>query len=170
MFNIKNLIYKPYSLVKHNIYISTKFLRKDLNKNNITSYVNSKNLNSITKYLVVVDTKNFKTIIFTGSKNKWKLINNYSCTIGKPATPTPKGSFTVGIKGLSFGENHGYKCRYYTQIKGNYLFHSIIYNLNGSVRDGRLGMALSDGCVRLSLNNAKWIWANIPKGTRIYIF
>ena len=44
----------------------------------------------------------------------------------------------------------GYKCWYYTQFKGNYLFHSIIYNLDGSIRDGRLGMKLSDGCIRLA--------------------
>ena len=56
----------------------------------------------------------------------------------------------IGIKGLYFGVEKGYKCWYYTQFKGNYLFHSIIYNLDGSIRDGRLGMKLSDGCIRLA--------------------
>ena len=168
--NIKSILYKPYSLIKHNIYITTKLYRKDSNQKNILNYINSKNLVSTTYYLIAVDTKNFRTYIFTGSKNNWKLVKNYVCSIGKPSTPTPKVNFTVGIKGLSFGERHGYKCRYYTQFKGNYLFHSIIYNLNGSVRDGRLGMALSDGCVRLSLENAKWIYENIPKGTLVNIF
>lgn len=134
-----------------------------------TKYVNSGNFSSNTKYFIFVDLKNFKVNIFTGYKNNWKLLHSYLCTIGKKSTPTPKGTFSVGIKGLYFGVERGYKCWYYTQFKGNYLFHSIIYNLDGSVRDGRLGMALSDGCVRLEKVNAKWIYDNIPEGTKVFI-
>lgn len=135
----------------------------------ITNLVNRNNFSSNTYYFIYVDTNNFKTNIFEGSKNNWKLINSYLCTIGKPSTPTIKGDFKLGIKGLYFGVNRGYKCWYYSQIKGNYLFHSVIYNLDGTIRDGRLGMALSDGCVRLAIENAKWIWDNIPTNTAIHI-
>ena len=131
--------------------------------------INSKNISSTTNYLIWVDLINFKVNIFEGSTNKWSLVHSYLCTIGKPSTPTPKGNFTIGIKGLYFGVNKGYKCWYYTQFKGNYLFHSIIYNLDGSVRDGRLGMRLSDGCIRLAKVNAKWIYDNIPRGTKVVI-
>nr|WP_195262982.1 L,D-transpeptidase [Clostridium sp. 1001275B_160808_H3] len=133
------------------------------------AFVNSGSFSSPTKYFIWVDTKKFKVNIFQGSTNKWNLIHSYICTIGKKATPTPKGTFSIGIKGLYFGVEKGYKCWYYTQFKGNYSFHSIIYNLDGSVRDGRLGMALSDGCVRLAKENAKWIYDNIPEGTKVYI-
>lgn len=133
------------------------------------NYVNSSGFSSATNYLIWVDLKSFKVNIFNGSKNNWNLIHSYLCTIGKKATPTPPGSYTIGIKGLYFGVNKGYKCWYYTQFKGNYLFHSIIYNLDGSIKDGRLGMALSDGCVRLAKVNAKWIWDNIPSGTKVII-
>ncbi|AWK52482.1 hypothetical protein DIC82_16380 [Clostridium beijerinckii] len=137
--------------------------------NNATNYVNSNNFSSETNYFIWVNLKNFEVNIFNGSTNKWTLIHKYLCTIGKPATPTPKGTYTIGIKGLYFGVNKGYKCWYYTQFKGNYLFHSIIYNLDGSIRDGRLGMALSDGCIRLTKANAKWIWDNIPSRTKVVI-
>ncbi|SFA96169.1 L,D-transpeptidase catalytic domain [Clostridium frigidicarnis] len=80
-----------------------------------------------------------------------------------------KGTHVIGIKGLYFGVNKGYKCFYYTQFKGNYLFHSILYNLDGSIRDGRLGMSISDGCIRLAKENAKWIYDNIPIETKVYI-
>lgn len=136
---------------------------------NSSDYVNSNNIISGTDYLILVSLKNFKVNIYKGSTNKWNLIHSYICTVGKPSTPTPKGSYTVGIKGLYFGVEKGYKCWYYTQFKGNYLFHSIIYNLDGSVRDGRLGMRLSDGCIRLAKENAKWIYDNIPKGTKVVI-
>ena len=136
--------------------------------NNI-QYVNSNNFSSETNYFIWVELKTFKVNIFKGSINKWTLVHSYLCTIGKKSTPTPKGTYTIGIKGLYFGVNKGYKCWYYTQFKANYLFHSIIYNLDGSIRDGRLGMALSDGCIRLTKENAKWIWDNIPKGTKVVI-
>lgn len=131
--------------------------------------INSLNVTSNTSYLIWVELSEFRVYIFKGSSNKWILQKEYVCTIGKPSTPTPKGNFRVGIKGLYFGVQRGYKCWYYTQFKGNYLFHSIIYNLDGSVRDGRLGMKLSDGCIRLENVNAKWIYDNIPAGTRVVI-
>ncbi len=143
---------------------------REVNSNSGTndfSYI--KNYSSETNYLIWVNLKNFKVNIFKGSQNNWNLVHSYICTIGKPSTPTPKGVYTVGIKGLYFGVEKGYKCWYYTQFKGNYLFHSIIYNLDGSVRDGRLGMRLSDGCIRLAKENAKWIYDNIPRGTKVVI-
>ena len=142
--------------------------REDYTKR-ISEFVNSGNFNSETNYFIWVDLKNFRVNIFKGSSKKWQLLNSYICTIGKESTPTPKGTYTIGIKGLYFGVEKGYKCWYYTQFKGNYLFHSIIYNLNGTVKDGRLGMALSDGCVRLAKENAKWIYDNIPERTKVYI-
>lgn len=167
---IKNNLNKLYSLIK---YKSTSVFS---NLGNIgkyiedaTKFVNTSNLTSTTNYLIWVDTKNFKTNIFKGSKGNWTLVHSYLCSIGKPSTPTPKGNFKIGIRGLYFGKERGYICRYYTQFKGNYLFHSIIYNLDGSVRDGRLGKAISDGCVRLALENAKWIWDNIPQGSTVKI-
>ncbi|MCR5042489.1 MAG: L,D-transpeptidase, partial [Clostridia bacterium] len=36
--------------------------------------------------------------------------------------------------------------------------------------DGRLGMALSEGCVRLDINNAKWIYDNCPIGTKVVVY
>lgn len=137
--------------------------------NNAIKYVNSNNFVSNTKYFIWVDLKNFKVNIFTGTTNNWKIVHSYLCTIGKKATPTPKGTYTVGVKGLYFGVNKGYKCWYYTQFKGNYLFHSIIYNLDGSIKDGRLGMALSDGCIRLEKVNAKWIFDNVLEGSKVLI-
>ena len=145
-------------------------LRGDKNYiENATKYVNSRSFTSNTKYFIWVDLRNFKVNIFMGSKNNWTLLHSYLCTIGKKSTPTPKGNFTIGIKGLYFGVEKGYKCWYYTQFKGNYLFHSILYNLDGSIRDGRLGMALSDGCIRLDKTNAKWIYDNILEGTKVFI-
>lgn len=163
-------LHRNYRNINYKINTFFRSSKEDKNYSTaITNLVNTKNFDSSTYYFIYVDLKNLKTNIFEGSKNNWKLINSYLCTIGKPSTPTIKGDFKLGIKGLYFGVPKGYKCWYYSQIKGNYLFHSIIYNLDGSIRDGRLGMALSDGCVRLAIENAKWIWDNVPTNTAIHI-
>jgi lipoprotein-anchoring transpeptidase ErfK/SrfK len=93
-----------------------------------------------------------------------------TCTSGAASTPTKKGVFTVASRGLSFGS--GYTCWYWTQFSGNYLFHSVLYNSGSktSIQDGRLGINASHGCVRLALADAKWIYDNIPSGTKVVVY
>ena len=128
-----------------------------------------KSKSSKTKYFVVVDTSKTKTMIFKGSKGKWVPFKLWSCSPGKSSTPTVKGTYTVKAKGYSFGR--GYTCYYYTQFYGDYLFHSVLYRQGTfKIMDGRLGQKLSHGCVRLSLGNAKWMYKNIPRNTKVYIY
>ena len=125
---------------------------------------------SSTKWLILVDTKSNKVGIYNGSKGKWVEKKYWSCTSGARSTPTPKGTYTVKAKGLAFG--HGYTCWYYTQFYGDYLFHSVLYNPGSKtkIQDGRLGINASHGCIRLTLTNAKWIYDNIPRGTKVVIY
>ena len=91
------------------------------------------------------------------------------CSSGKASTPTVKGNFTVGSKGGYFIADGGARCKYYTQIRGNYLFHSVLYDNKGNyIIDNTLGAPVSHGCVRLSLKNAKFIYYNIPAKTAIW--
>ena len=126
---------------------------------------------SDTNWLIVTDTSACKVAIFAGSKGNWSTVKYISCSPGKPSTPTIKGEFKVTGRGLSFGKP-SYDCWYYTQFYGDYLFHSVIYNKGSktSIQDGRLGMQLSHGCVRLNINDAKWIYDNIPNGTKVIVF
>ncbi len=124
---------------------------------------------SNTKYLILVNCKAHKVGIYKGSKGNWKQVKLWSCTNGAASTPTVKGTYTVQGKGLHFGEDKGYTCWYYTQFYGNYLFHSVLYypNSKTKIKSGVLGVAASHGCVRLAKNNAKWIYDNIPRGTKV---
>ena len=128
---------------------------------------------SITPYLILVDTAEHKVGVFSGSGNGgWRRIHFWDCADGAPATPTVKGSFTVGIRGYYFDSSNA-RCFYYTQFYGNYLFHSTLYYqypTPSHPMDSRLGMALSHGCVRLQLDNAKWIYDNIPWGTKVVVY
>lgn len=124
---------------------------------------------SATNWFIAVDVTNHRTIIFKRSGSTWKVAKNWLCSVGKPSTPTVLGTFTVGIKGYSFGS--GYTCYYYTQFYGDYLFHSVkYYQGTFQVKDGRLGQDVSEGCVRLKINNAKWIYNHIPSGTKVVTY
>lgn len=124
---------------------------------------------SSTPYLILVNRSTHRVGIFRGWQGNWQSIQYWSCSDGAPSTPTVEGVFTVGIRGYYF-DSGAARCYWYTQFKGNYLFHSVLYNKNGTLRDGRLGMALSHGCVRLDINNAKWIYDNIPSGTTVVVY
>ena len=124
---------------------------------------------SNTNYILAVDTENCFVGVYTGSYGNWTCIYRFTCSPGKPSTPTVKGTFTVGSRGYSFGS--GYTCYYWTQFYHDYLFHSILYDQGTfRVQDGRLGEQLSHGCVRLAFDDAKWIYDTIPTGTRVLVY
>lgn len=135
----------------------------------IEQYINSKNFSSKTNYFIWIDIPNQRVNIFTGSNNNWELVKSMICSTGKSYTPTVKGNFSVGAKGSYFIADGGARCKWYTQIKGNYLFHSVLYDNKGErIIDGTLGVPVSHGCVRLATENAKFIYDSIPAGTAIW--
>ena len=64
--------------------------------------------------------------------------------------------------------------RYAFKIKGNYFFHSVLFHSKGakyptstSVRN--LGSNVSHGCIRLAVEDAKWIYENCDPGMKVII-
>ncbi len=137
----------------------------------VDMYNKAQSYSSSTKYLILVNCTTNKVGIFTGSKNNWDMKYYWSCSTGKSSTPTKKGTFTIGSKGKSFGGS-SYTCWYYSQFSGNYLFHSVLYKKGSmtTISDGRLGMNISHGCVRLDIDNAKWIYDNVSKGSTVVTY
>lgn len=124
---------------------------------------------SAANWLILVDTTSCRVGIFNGRAGNWNLVHFWLCSPGAPWTPTVKGEFTVQGRGYVFG--YGYSCYYWTQFYGDYLFHSVLYDQGTfNIQDGRLGQNLSHGCVRLDINNAKWIYDNIPSGTKVVTY
>ncbi len=129
----------------------------------------ARNLSSNTGYLITVDLSNHWLCIFKGGRGNWTMDRNWIISNGKKTSPTVTGDFTTQAKGYSFG--HGYTCYYYTQFYGDYLFHSIKYKEGTRiVSDGRLGQYVSMGCVRMEIDNAKWIYDHIPTGTHVKVY
>lgn len=134
------------------------------------AYINSRDFYSKTDYLLYTNIEEHKVFIFKGHNKNWQRIEAFLATFGKPSTPTLKGIYTVKAKGPSYvKEKYGFMVKWYTQYYKNYLFHSILFNLDGSVFDDRIGMDLSDGCIRLKEENAKYIYDRIPFGSLVII-
>lgn len=133
-------------------------------------FVNDNQIKSPTTNLITTDLENKLTYIFEKDDNgSWKLLYTWSCTIGKPSTPTIKGTFYVSGRKPYFGSDT-YRVKYATRIQGAYYYHSLLFNANGTeIIDDRLGMALSHGCIRLAVDNAQWIYDNVLDKTTIII-
>lgn len=102
-----------------------------------------------------------------------RVVQNYICSSGKKGDDTPTGTFTVSERGESFYNkaiNEG--AYYWTRFKGVYLFHSVPFDEKRNMEPeeaAKLGTAASHGCIRLSVENAKWIYDHIPAGTKVVI-
>ena len=133
------------------------------------AWLMAQNMGSQTEYLMMINNSACRLFIFQGSKGNWTPLFDWACSPGKDSTPTVRGNYKVAARGLHFGEDKGYTCYYWTQFYGDYLFHSILY-YPGSMNpmEPWLGQRLSHGCVRLSIENARWIYDRIPRGTKVY--
>ena len=99
------------------------------------------------------------------------------CSTGKNATPTPKGTFQNGTgPGARWHYFKKFKCwaQYAYYIEGDIMFHSVLYKeKDGPVTQSsvnNLGRKASHGCIRLSVEDAKWIHQNCPRNTMIIVY
>ena len=54
---------------------------------------------------------------------------------------------------------------------GNYLFHSIPFDSDKTtISDPTLGVPASHGCIRLSVEDSKWLYDNVKNGSKIIIY
>lgn len=152
-------------------YVSASYVARSPSRSSVEAFINNRGTSSATSYLIWIDTEMKYTYVFTGSARNWTLQRAMLSTVGKPSTPTLRGTFTVGEKGSYFtvDANPAWICKNYTQFYGDYLIHSVVYDRYGNLVDGRLGMELSLGCVRVSMDNATYIYNNVPRGSRVYV-
>ncbi len=136
----------------------------------MTMYNKAQSYSSSTKWLILVDVTNCKFGVFQGSYGNWTPYKYWDCTTGAPGSPTCIGSYTIYGKGKSFGDSD-HTCYWYSQFNGNYLIHSVLYYPGTyTIKEGRLGMHLSNGCVRLAIDNAKWVYDNVPYSTKVVTY
>lgn len=97
------------------------------------------------------------------------------CSTGRKGHATPTGTYTIGGRWTwvhMLDDSYGQYC---TQIKGNILFHSVCYTKKDpstlmTHEYNGLGAPASLGCVRLQTADAKWIYDNCARGTKVTIY
>lgn len=135
---------------------------------------------SDTKYLVLANLDTHQLCVYKGNRGEWKRIKGeWELTCGAPATRTPCGQFKLCYKHpTGYGWKNFKLCRaaYVYWTTAGFMIHTILYEKWGSddpeyaeIADDRLGMNLSMSCIRLALEHARWIYKNIPTGTRLVV-
>ena len=129
-------------------------------------------------YRIVVDLYHKVVIAYTkDEKGKYtKPVRYMLCGVGASSTPTPTGIFKMENYRLRYEIFNGTKCygQYWSIITGRIYFHSILYT-SFDAKDytetsyDNLGKAVSHGCIRLTVPDARWIYYNVAPGTEIEI-
>lgn len=88
---------------------------------------------------------------------------------------TPRGTYHISTKYLWRDLYGGVYGQYATRIHGGILFHSVPYYKKSKSslctdKYNKLGQQASMGCVRLTVEDAKWIAENCPAGTTVEIY
>ena len=131
--------------------------------------------NGIPYYIKVNYAQNVVTIYQKDEDGNYTVpIKAMVCSTGV-ATPT-SGVYTTSDKytwGTLVGGVHGQYC---TRIVKSILFHSVPYTVkydNSSLEYweyDKLGTSASAGCVRLTVQDAKWIFNNCAAGTKVEFY
>ena len=109
------------------------------------------------------------------SKNRYDRVKTFTCSTGKNNT-TPRGVFLNAFPQDRWHYFRKFMCwaQYSFVIEGDILFHSVIYgskNENSVHRSSvrNLGNPASHGCVRLTVDDAKWLFEHCEKGKVVIV-
>jgi lipoprotein-anchoring transpeptidase ErfK/SrfK len=100
----------------------------------------------------------------------------YKAMVCSTGIATPKsGVYTMsdrGVWGMMVGRVWA---QYYSRIDGQILFHSVPYTSKSANKleyweYDKLGTTASAGCVRLTVEDSKWIYDNCPAGTQVEFY
>lgn len=156
-----NASYENGVLIVNVVTSKSTFPEKD-------AFINSKNIESKTGNLIWIDKSDFAVTVFEGSKNNWRAVNSYPCSIGKPSTPTITGEFEYFSKEKRWSYP-GYYCGPIMRFYSGYAMHSTLVRYDGTDYDPRLGMMISHGCIRMKPADIQYLWDTIPLYTKVYV-
>lgn len=140
------------------------------------------------KYYILLDLRNQIVTVYERDEagEYTRIVRRFLCTTGRTeldpedpedeGTPTPSGIWKIGGrerfgKFANFGNEY---TRYWTQIVGDIYFHSIMFSSRdvNTLKRGafnNLGDNVSHGCVRLYVEDAKWLYYYACPGTTVEV-
>lgn len=131
----------------------------------------------LTKYpnlSVSVSIKKQRMKILSGDETIFEAV--VSTGMDKEEHATPVGDFVIEPEReeyfLNADSGEGAKYAVSFRDHGIYLFHSVPVDENGDIIQDeaeRLGQPSSHGCIRMTMENAKWFYENIPEGIPVHV-
>lgn len=122
------------------------------------------------KYGIAVSIDKQKVYVYDNNK----LIKSMLCATGVEGSDTPTGRFKIETRAKwFFSQEYQEGGKYYLQFKGDFLFHSVPCDRNKNVipeEENKLGFKASHGCIRLSLDDSKWLYDTVPNQTDVVIY
>ncbi len=126
--------------------------------------------NDAGSFRIEVDLSKQATYIF----HKDELIKEMICSGGTEEKPTPTGEFETTQKVSYFwSDKYNMGAYYCVRFYKVYLFHSVPFDADNVMiveENEKLGSPASHGCIRLGLEDAKWIYEMLPLGVRVLIY
>lgn len=132
------------------------FLDHDHNSYNSTGDLYVKNTSPV--YSITVNTGNHTLTLYKNGKP----FRSYPVAIGKPSTPTPKGTFRIKNKAVNPGGPFGARWLGLTATGGSYGIH-------GTNNPSSIGKNVSNGCIRLHNQNVIELFSLVSVGTIVKI-
>jgi peptidoglycan hydrolase-like protein with peptidoglycan-binding domain len=151
----------------------------EADKNTLNALFSDTAKKALKPYLLKVSIAKQRVYAYAPDENEeyTVLVRTMKCSTGMSGNDTPKGTYQAttgpGARWHYFKEFYVW-AQYAYYIQGDYMFHSVLYNQRGgnptygSVHN--LGRKASHGCVRLSVENAKWVYQNCPMKTKVIIY
>jgi lipoprotein-anchoring transpeptidase ErfK/SrfK len=105
---------------------------------------------------------------------KDELVKEMICSGGTEEKPTPPGEFTTTQKENYFwSDKYSMGAYYWIRFYKEYLFHSVPFDADNVMiaqENEKLGSPASHGCIRLGLEDAKWMYEMLPLGIKVLIY
>ena len=129
------------------------------------------------EYLLKISLDDQRVYVYgLNSFGEYELDREMICSTGL-GNSTPRGIFLSSrpLNRWHYFEKFECWAQYSYQIQGDILFHSVLYS-DRSERTLRsssvyaLGRKASHGCVRLKVEDAKWLFENCDRGTVVVIY
>lgn len=109
-------------------------------------------------YRITINTQAHKLTLFRGN-NVYK---TYKVAVGKPSTPTPKGTFKIVNRAVNPGGPFGARWLGLDAPNGDYGIH-------GTNNPSSIGKNVSNGCIRMFNNQVIELSNLVPMGTIVKI-
>ena len=175
--------YVPLTSLKIKSFITNH--KKAYSAATAAEYANYKHWTSPTKYLIWINVYTQNLYVFKKSGGSWKTIKSWVCSTGmyginpfKLAEGKTEWMMTTPgktkIRGhAAIWEFAPDQIAYYPSLIASGAIHSWLYYPGEPKKKwsgvGKLGTPSSHGCVRVDINNAKWIQESVPINTTVWV-